>query len=231
LLSLMEIRATSFPERKLLLKWAGACALGETLGFGVAGLGAGLLLVLDLLEPENLTEKFLAWGLIVLFGAGEGLMLGGFQSRVLRKLYPRLNVPRWVQATALMAALGWALGMIPSLFFYSDAPAEQTGYTPPLGFILLIYASAGTVVGLFQWPVLRQAAHRAGWWVAANAMAWIPGLWILFEAASRGATSSLAPVAPFGFLAVSTLGGLLAGASIGLVTWPFFCFMPPKPLF
>jgi hypothetical protein len=42
---------------------------------------------------------------------------------------------------------------------------------------------SGTILGTPQWLVLRRHVRRAAIWIAANALAWVPGMVLAFVAA------------------------------------------------
>jgi hypothetical protein len=88
----------------------------------------------------------------------------------------------WVGATAV----GWLLG----------------------GFLLpqLALFSAGLVMGILQWVVLRQYLRQAGWWILVSAVGWAGGWAIL-----------ITQVPPeLGFLT-----GIVLGAAMGITQWLF----------
>ncbi len=69
-------------------------------------------------------------------------------------------------------------------------------------------------VGASQWLVLRHHVDGAGWWVAANASAWLLGMPVVF--AAMGLVDEDTPFAAVAALASAS--GLLMGAVVAAVT-------------
>jgi hypothetical protein len=115
----------------------------------------------------------------------EGSVVGTAQWLVLRRPLVRMRWRAWALATALGAGIAWTLGMIPSTFLFSGT---DTGTAAPSEVSdLMIYALAagmglvlGIILGASQWLVLRHYVSKAGWWVLANALAWMAGMVVVF---------------------------------------------------
>lgn len=189
-------------ERSLWLSWFASVTLGECLGFTVpAAVGAATADVGVLAVP-----------LLVLAGAVEGATLGWFQARVLRRVVPGLPTARWVLATAVAAALAWAIGLTPSTL-----PASVDTWPPAL---LIPLAVAGGLVlllsiGTAQWLVLRPHVPRAARWIEATAAAWVLAL-VLFTAVTTPLWQPGQPVAVT--MLIGALGGLVMAATVAAVT-------------
>jgi hypothetical protein len=144
---------------------------------------------------------------------GEGTVLGWAQSRMLRQELPELRPREWIGATAAGAAAAWATGMSPSTV--GDQLQELW---PPL--LIGLGVLAGVVllgsIGFAQWLVLRRHVARAGGWVAANALAWVAGLVVVFAAIGAAPGDSPILIAAFG-----VAGGLGMGLTVALITGLF----------
>lgn len=197
-------------SRDVWLRWTVAFTLGELVGFGgIPVLGAAVALWLTSgLEPAE--RSLLLYGVAVLGGLGEGAVLGWFQTRVLRRLLPRLDSRRWILATAAAASLAWALGMLaPTLddVIGLTVPA-QIAIWIPAGIVILL--SIGTAQAL----VLRRLVERPSTWVVANVLGWLAGLPWTF--ALPAALPEDAPA--YVWVTTFVLSGILMGATAGAIT-------------
>jgi hypothetical protein len=90
-----------------------------------------------------------------------GVLIGVLQALVLRKHVARAG--RWVLAsvgaTAVVGMVIFGLGLV----------SREAGWIWGVSLF-------GTVVGTFQWLVLRRQVPRAGWWVPVSAAAWLAGM-------------------------------------------------------
>ncbi len=212
------IQKTSAPwDWKLWLQWVLANAASETVG-----LGATLLIgVFLLVNAEKTIGTVPAAALGVLAATViEGSIVGTAQWLVLRRPLKQMRWRVWALATALGACVAWTLGIIPFLFSSPDSGAAASGEMSDL----LIYALAagmglalGTILGASQWLALRRHLPKAGWWVLANALAWMLGMVVVFIGTSfipaKGIT---VPVALLLLLFVVAAGAVV-GAVHGLV--------------
>lgn len=206
-------------------RWVGVNAAAEGVGLG------GSLLVGFLLFPQIEAVSGAAGAIGVALGAVllgtflEGVLVGAAQALVLRKPLPRLRAATWVLFTALGAFVAWTLGMIPStiMSLSMDATSVASSAPPPEFSDALVYALAaamGLVLGLLlgggQWLALRRHVRRAGWWIPANAAAWMLGMPVVF------AGMNLLPPGDFGLatalvvLAVTVVAGAVVGAVHGV---------------
>jgi hypothetical protein len=144
--------------------WFGWVSLGELVGFAIpAAVGA---LTVAAAMPWQVAA-------LVAAGAAEGAVLGFAQSHVLRRTLPGLVTRRWVVATVLGATVAWVAGMSP---VYAWPVVEAL----PWPLVAVGAVLAGTVlllsIGLAQAYVLKDLLSGAGWWIVANATAWVAGL-------------------------------------------------------
>jgi hypothetical protein len=215
------------PERDVIfwLRWVLANALGEAVG-----LSAVLLVGFGVLGPRlaGLTGALPAViGLVagVLLGIFEGSVVGAAQGIVLRARLPRLALRTWIVATVIGAMVAWGLGMLPSTLMGAGAGADASGGQAaaemPEALTYVMAAGMGLVAGIVlalpQWLVLRQYARRAGWWLPANALAWLCGMPIVFLGMGAiPAGASLLQALPI-VVAATAAAGAVVGAIHGLV--------------
>jgi hypothetical protein len=114
-----------------------------------------------------------------------GVAIAAFQWSV---LYKRIHKAwRWL----IFSSLGWIIGYILFIVFFSK------------NMRLLIGLILGSMVGVFQWHVLRAEVDWAGWWVIISIMAWTTGLTLipglLTSGALPGALTGLVLVILFRF--------------------------------
>ncbi len=166
---------------KLWFQWILANAVGETVGLGGTLLIGGLLLL-----NAQKTMVVPAAALAVLAGTFiEGTVVGTAQWLVLRRPLASMRWHVWALATAIGAFVAWTLGMIPSTFIFASADTAGAASAPMSD--LMVYALAavmgfvlGSILGVPQWLVLRRHLPKAGWWVLANALAWMVGMVVVF---------------------------------------------------
>jgi len=215
-------RGTSQSNRldwTLWRRWVAANAVAELIGLG----GSALVLIgLIALVDENSVGGILlmAAGAILLGTMLEGVVVGLLQWCVLRDALPTLPRRSWVTATAIGALIAWLLGMIPSTAMSlagSGAESAAPAAEPPAWLFYLLAAGMGFVLGPVlgtpQWVVLRKHVRRAGWWVLANALAWMVGMVIIFLG------TSAIPEGPIPPAVIMLLVGCVfaAGAAVGAV--------------
>ena len=134
--------------------------VGEFWGFApLAFVGAGLVAL-------GASDGVLILGLTIA-GVLEGVVLGRFQSAVLRTWIP--TVGDWTLVTAVSAGLAWLAGMGGSHLVQS------------VGSIGLLLAGPGWVVGLcsmglLQSRQLRMAVGRSAGWFPVTTLAWLLGV-------------------------------------------------------
>lgn len=184
-------------------RWTLAVTAGELLGFAIPALTGALTTAAGL--PEAVV-----WLVTVPAGLGEGAVLGFAQWWVLRRYLPSLSGRAWVLATALAAGLAWIIGVTLSTLGSSArlSPAIVIALAVVLGIIFLL------TMGGAQWWVLRRHLARAGWWIAANAIAWPVGVLVPVIALSLVPDGT-----PLGWIAVTGIvSGILMGVVVGAIT-------------
>ncbi|MFC4061593.1 hypothetical protein ACFOWE_25110 [Planomonospora corallina] len=189
-------------RRGLWRRWFLAATAGEAAGLVLPAAVAALLLVSGAVGP------LLRAPVLILAGAGAGILLGLGQAFALRTALPAVPTGVWVRATAAGAVLAWSVGAVP----------VTLGGGPPVvpWPVLAAGCTAMAVsVGLLQWSVLRGHLGRAWWWIPASAAGRCAGL-----AAAALVTAPLRRPGPPPPLAVLTgsLGVLAMAAAVAAVT-------------
>lgn len=111
---------------------------------------------------------------MVIIGGTVGIFVGMAEWLVLRKNISRCKW--WVIATML----GWAIGL-----GTLAASREVLGQRiENLAIEALYGATAGLVVGVAQWLILRRIVHKAGWWLAAMLLSGFLTFWLYFPGAT-----------------------------------------------
>src|SRR6266581_5361362 len=204
---------------KLWFQWILANAASESVGLGTTLLIGAFLLV----NAEPTIGALPAAALGVLAGTViEGSVVGTAQWLVLRRPLEQMHWHTWVLATALGACVAWTLGMIPStlLFTGPDTGTAASGEMSDLMIYTLAAAmgvALGTILGAAQWLALRRHLPKAGWWMPANALAWMLGMVVVFIGTSFiPAEGITVPVALILLLFVVAAGAVV-GAVNGLV--------------
>jgi hypothetical protein len=125
----------------------------------------------------------------------------------------------WPAKAPLRRAAGFD-GVIPSTFLFSGPETRTAG---PAGMSdLVIYALAvgmglvlGSILGVPQWLALRRHVPKAGWWILANAAAWLLGMVVVFMGTSfipvDGITWPVALVLLLFVVAAGTVVGAVHG--------------------
>ena len=201
------------------IQWILANAIGETVGLG----GTLVISALLLLNAQKTMGVLPAAALAVLAGTFiEGITVGTAQWLVLRRPMKSIRWRVWVLATALGAFVAWTLGMIPSTFMF--AGADSGGAASAQISDLVIYALAaamgfvlGPILGVPQWLVLRHHLPKAGWWVLANALAWMVGMVIVFIGTNFIPPEGISLNVAFVLLFFLFVAGAAVGAIHGLV--------------
>ena len=170
-------------------------------------------------------EGVAALAIVVAGGLIEGLSLGGFQAAGLVRRLPGLSRHRWIVVTTLVAGLGWAAASAPAAM---SGPGDGSG--PPVVLVLAgaacLGVAMGAVLGAAQASALRPVVRHPRRWIGAGATAWAPAMMIIFFGATvPGQDWSVAAV-----VLIGTATGLVAGATLGLVTWWFLPTLDGAPL-
>jgi hypothetical protein len=205
-------------------RWIEACAAGELLGIASAALW---WVTCDRFDPApvGLTAQILM--LVAKGGSGliQGIVLGYLQGWALRRPYPALVAGRWTVATTVIAVAGWTLAGWLSIFGLENGPEA-----PVLNLLqtALTAAAFGVATGLLfgsaQALVLRGVAHRAHWWILANAIGWGLALPCIYVASSVGSAQPGSLEIAFRGL----VGGVASGILLGIVTGLSFKLMPSR---
>jgi hypothetical protein len=204
------------PAARFLALWVVVCALAEFIGIGAAALWYGAVMVI-IGEPVALVQRTGVWLLATAAAIPEGVVLGGLQGLLLRRVFAGLDLRRWVLATVAVGAVGWAIGSFIPLFIFPEGPSGAS-FDPPLAEVALFAAMfgvvAGALFGIGQMMAFPRETPRRFAWVWANMAGWAAGLPLIYVAAQVGADLP-------GWTARITawmMGGLGAGLCIGLAT-------------
>lgn len=214
--------ATQKGERRALwLRWVGANTLGEAVGLGATALVG--LVVATVVEGGR-AEALLPALFMILSGALlEGAGVGTLQWLVLRRLFPNMAWLRWASATALGAGIAWTLGMIPSTLTVFNADAATTTEIALMsdlamsGMAALMGLMLGTILGFPQSWILHDFVEHASRWIPANALAWMPGMVIIFLGAGAVPTDPVGPETILAILLILAAAGAVVGAIHGAV--------------
>ena len=206
----VETRDGCQPGRwALWWQWALATTVGELAGFAVPAV-VGSVATRAMEGMAGATQAITMLLLVTLAGIVEGATLGLAQSLVLRRYIRNLAWREWIRNTALAAGLAYILGMTPSTLMEVTTVNLIILLIVAILFIPALLAS----IGVAQWLVLRRYVQKAGWWVLANAIAWIAGLAMPFIGLTLVPDGS--PVAAY--IAAGVMSGVLMGAVVGGIT-------------
>jgi hypothetical protein len=191
-------------RRRDLGRWIVAVSAGEGIGFAIATTVAVLVIVGGIDGAGRLA-------LVIIGGAFEGMALAVGQYLGMREGRP--VAWRWIGATALAAAIAWALGMLPSTVGI-DLGSPLALIAIGVGGIVLLAS-----IPLAQWLVLDRA-HTFRW-VPVNAGAWaVAILWTFAPSPFIDERSPIALVAALyvvaGILMAVTFACLTAGVARSL---------------
>ena len=188
-------------ERRDLVRWILLVSAGEGVGFAIATTVAILTIVGGIDGPGRLA-------LVIVGGAIEGMALAVGQYLGMREGRP--VAWRWIGATALAAAIAWALGMLPSTVGI-DLGSPVALIAIGIGGIVLLAS-----IPLAQWLALDRP--RTFRWVPVNAGAWaVAILWTFAPSPFIDERSPIPLVAAFyvvaGILMAVTFACLTAGVA------------------
>lgn len=205
---------------KLWFQWILANTVAETIGLG----GTFLLGVFLLANAQKTVGVVLAAALGVLAGTFiEGTVVGTMQWLVLRRPLKSMRWRAWALATALGAFVAWTLAMIPSTFLFTGADTAGAASAQMSDLMIYTLAAAmgfvlGTILGVPQWLVLRRYVPKAGWWVLANALAWMVGMVVVFVGTSfippEGVSLSVALILLLFVVATGAIVGAIHGLAL-----------------
>jgi len=157
-----------FSTKDFFWTWTLYVSAGEFLGFAAPAL-AGVAM-----SHSDGRATLMA---MVLGGAIEGAILGWSQARVLRRIYPRLSVRRWVMLTSAGASFAWLVGMVPSTFHNAWESWPFGGILAAAGMLSVLLLSS---IGVAQYCELRRHVSGAGTWILITVGAWCAGLLTFF---------------------------------------------------
>lgn len=169
---------------RLWVRWVAANAISETVGLGATF--AVIAVAFSSLEGSgSVGTVLLLFLLSVASGALEATLVGLAQWWAMRPWFPAITRRAWWLATLAGALVAYVLGYLPStLMSLGEEASQAQAVEPPQAMVLLLAAGLGAVAGAVlsfaQWLVLRKRVARAGWWVPANALAWLVGMPIVF---------------------------------------------------
>jgi hypothetical protein len=123
-------------------------------------------------------QRVLAVLIIAAVGAGiQGVILGRWQWRLLRRRVPGLRRRRWVVATLVPAFFVWLAVISPTAV---DILARGGNTLAAFGDGIVQALVLGPLIGLSQATALRPHTTRWAWWLAANVVTYLTGA-ILYE--------------------------------------------------
>jgi hypothetical protein len=203
----------------LVVTWTVATAAGLA---AVAILGFILTMGLFAAWSNSSGGGFVALIVGELLGiAVGGILIGGAQAWVLVHLdtatgWTRHAGGRWTASTAC----GWIIGLAggyATLSLISRLAPQEWGSAPvTLAATLVALATAGALLGLAQWLVLRTHVAHAGIWVAFSAAGTMSG-GVLISAVLQMLTGYGTPLLS-GSVVASLLAEAIGGAALGVVT-------------
>ena len=179
----------------LYYRWIGVNALGELFGLGLT-LGVGFSIIASF-DVGGVGGILLAFGVAVLSGAIEAVVVGLLQWWALHPWFPAISRLRWFLGTLGGALTAYVLGYLPSTLMnlsQAAAPAEQAPMAEPPQWLVLLLAAllgavAGAVLSFAQWLAMRGSVRGAKIWIPANMLAWAAGMPLVFlgiDIANRG---------------------------------------------
>ncbi len=181
--------------KTLYYRWIGVNALGELFGLGLT-LGVGFSIITSF-DVGGVGGILLAFGVAVLSGAIEAVVVGLLQWWALHPWFPAISRLRWFLGTLGGALTAYVLGYLPSTLMnlsQAAAPAEQAPMAEPPQWLVLLLAAllgavAGAVLSFAQWLAMRGSVRGAKIWMPANMLAWAAGMPLVFlgiDIANRG---------------------------------------------
>ncbi|MFK4834849.1 hypothetical protein ACI3KY_03880 [Microbacterium sp. ZW T2_14] len=154
-------------------RWIGFTVLGESVGFLIPVTAFALAAALSL-------DGWTAWAWLVVFGAGEGALLGLGQALGLRGSRATVPFAGWIAATAVAASVAWGIGMLPSTLIDAGVAIDMTS---PVTWVIAAPAALTLLatIPVAQRPLLARAGVvRSWWWVPINMGAWLVGIVFTF---------------------------------------------------
>ncbi len=118
-------------------------------------------------------QRALAVLIVAAVGAAtQGLILGAWQWRLLRRRIPELQRRRWVRATLVPAFFVWLLVISPAAV---DTLARGGDTLAAFGNGIVQALVLGPLIGIAQAAAFRGHTTRWAWWLAANVVTYLSG--------------------------------------------------------
>lgn len=199
--------ARTAPSPLRLRRWIGFTVLGESVGYLIPVTAFALAAALSL-------EGWAAWAWLVVFGAGEGALLGLGQALGLRGSRAAVRPAPWILATAVAASVAWGIGMLPSTLIDAGVAIDLTSpatwaVAAPAALALL------ATIPLAQRPLLaRSGVLHSWWWVPINMGAWLVGIVFTFLPSPWVDESTPAAV----MFALFAVAGVLMATTVAVLT-------------
>lgn len=205
-------------DRGLLIAWVRSCITGTVLAATASAVIS--LFMTASQDPQRRAGEYsgFTFQLVAIASVLEGALIGYFQWRLLRRLFPTMSGGRWVASTMIAAGSGCLLNWLPTSFVLTSALASSTGNNSvSTAAAIRISIVTGPLIGLIwgvaQYAVLRLHAHHAAAWIVASTIAWTVSfgpLYLSAFASDRAAT-------PLIHILLAAGGGVTLGCFLGLL--------------
>ncbi len=212
-----EYAASKHFDWGFLFYWIGATLIGGLVGLG-AVIVAYRLISLRLESGGAIVSAALA----LVAAIGCGIVVGYFQTKVLRAKFIWFGTRRWMTATACGSAAAGLLGIL--CFRLLGAPVDLGTMPSDSGAVIfpaLIGLVLGAVLAVPQWFVLKRMIPRAGWWIPACSISLALAAPQLLSATFTTAQTIL--LQPDAFYVLAAIIG--AGVTVGTVTGLFLTWL------
>jgi hypothetical protein len=167
--------------------WRRACLMGAVFAVTISAIVATVVRM-KLAEHRSGIYTVIAVETVALAAILEGAVIGYFQWRVLRRVFPTMSSSAWVGATMIAAASGCVLSWLPTSFALTSALATRIGDVTMSPWatarvVLVTGALVGLIWGIAQFAVLRLHVHHAGAWILSGVITWTLAFAALYFAA------------------------------------------------
>ena len=210
-------RAPSSARDWIRPSWMYSSMVGAMLGMTLSA--AVATFVLPVLAAYRAgAPRLISVEIIALTAGLEGAIIGYFQWRTLRRLFPTLSSGAWVAVSMISAGAGCLLSWLPTSFALTGALAPHLGdlnlrAIDIAKFSIVTGSLVGLVWGVGQYFVLRLHVHRAGKWIGASMLAWAMSFaWIFLAAMAPDRSTD-----PLTRILFGTFSGFVLGAALGTV--------------
>ena len=197
--------------------WMRSCILATVVALTLSAL-VSLFVSGYLVQYRSGVYSVVRAELIVTTSILEGALIGYFQWRVLRRIFPTVSSRMWVGVTMIAAGSGCLLSWLPTSFALTSALASRigdvtVGTAAAVRICLVTGALIGLVWGVAQYAVLRLHVHQGGRWILASVAAWtISFVPLYFAAFVPDRTTS-----PIVHVLLAAAASLVLGTLLGLV--------------